>query len=220
MFIKSGILLFLALWVSYSSLDRLNQKYPALKYSRPEVLYIPDGRGLDFLSFGYKSVLAHTLWFNAISYFGKHYREDKNYRWLEHFCNISTSLASESKDYYQFCGTMLSWEANNPDAAINIYSKAIRQFPDDWLFYYLRGFIKGFFRKDQEASKEDFILSASKPGANPIVVRLASKKIATSSGPQEAIEFLKSAIELAHDPSSKSILESRLKELTRMQKKK
>lgn len=215
MFFKSGILLFLSLWLSYTSLDRLNISYAKIQNSRPEVLYLPNGTGLQLISFGYNSALAHILWFNAINYFGKHYRSDKDYQWLSHFCDITTSLAPESKDYYQFCGTTLSWEAGKAEQAISLYNKAIKQFPDDWLFYYLRGFTKGFFKKDGEGAKEDYILSASKPAANPIVVRLASKKIVSTSGTQEAVEFLKSAIELAEDPSSKKILEHRLMELLR-----
>lgn len=215
MFLKSGVLLFIALFASYTSLDRLKLFENRLSHYRPEALYLPNGKGLEFISFGYKDALAHSIWFNAINYFGKHYRSDKDYKWLAHYCKITTNLSPKIKDYYQFCGTMLSWEAGRPDDAINIFSQAINAFPEDWLFYYLRGFTKAFFLDQQEEAKQDFILSASKPAANPIVVRLASKKIISSSGYEEAIDFLKNAIELAADPASKSILENRLEEVIR-----
>ena len=213
MIFKGGLITFVLAWgcfFSFAQLEQLEFKQPT---SKPEMIYLPSGRGLDLLSFGYQNALAHSLWFNAINYFGKHYRGDQKYEWLDHYCNLVTDLAPRSKDYYHFCGTILSWEANNIEASISILSKAINAFPDDWIFYYLRGFTKAFFSGDNEGAKADFIDSAQRPGANPIVIRLASKKIASTQGHEDAVEFLKNAIELAQDPSTKSILENRLEEL-------
>src|SRR5204863_759985 len=57
-----------------------------------EILYVPNGTGLRFMSFGYTNILANLLWFNTINYFGKHYRADRNYKWLGHMCGLVTEL--------------------------------------------------------------------------------------------------------------------------------
>lgn len=183
--------------------------------SRPEILYLPSGKGLEFISFGYKNTLAHFLWFQTNNYFGKHYRGDRNYDWLAHYCKLVTTLNPKARDYYQFCGTMLAWEANKIDQSIAIYTRAIAAFPNDWFFYYLRGFTYAFFAQDEEKAKADFISSAKLPNAHHFVARLASKKILADGNVEDAKEFLKEAIEMASDPSTKSILENRLRQIER-----
>jgi tetratricopeptide (TPR) repeat protein len=217
MIFKAGLITFLLSWGCLVSFAKLEHLQPQNNSSKPEIIYLPSGKVLELISFGYKSALAHSLWFNAISYFGKHYREDQKYLWLNHYCNLVTDLAPKARDYYQFCGTILAWEVNDIEAAVSILSKAIKSFPEDWLFYYLRGFTKAFFSGENEAARDDFIISASKAGAHPVVIRLASKKIVAAHGYEEAVEFLKNAIELAQDEATKSILKNRLEELSRTQ---
>jgi len=178
-----------------------------------EVLYLPSGRGLEVLSFGYQNILAHLLWFNTTSYFGKHYRGDKDYRWLSHMCNLVTRLNPKATHVFQFCGTMLAWEGNMPEQSIAILSKAIELHPANWLFYYLRGFTYIFFLGDDEHGKSDFIQAARLPEVHPIVIRLASKKILSLDSPETAIEFLRDALQNAKDDQSRKVLTDRLKEM-------
>ena len=181
--------------------------------SSTEMLYLPSGKGLEFISFGYRNALAHFLWFQTNNYFGKHYRGDRNYKWLSHYCNLVSSLNPKNRDYYQFCGTMLSWEADKANESIEIFSKAIAAYPDDWFFYYLRGFTYAFFVGDDEKAKTDFAKSATLPNAHPLVANLASRKILAQEKKDAAIEFLKQAIDMASDPGTKSILENRLNQI-------
>lgn len=177
-----------------------------------EVLYLPDGRGLSLLSFGYNNFVADVLWFNTINYFGKHYHADRNFQWLGHMCNLVTSLDPNPKYVYEFCSTMLSWEANLPNASLKILDKAIVHYPQDWKFYYLRGFTKMFFLKDNQGALGDFSASAKLPGASWIAARLAAKNIAISDDPKSAVEFLKNILVGTNDPLQRRALESRLRE--------
>lgn len=178
-----------------------------------EVLYLPNGRALQFLSFGYARVLSHLLWFNTISYFAKHWRTDRNYVWLDHMCQLVTRLNPSAQQVYQFCGVMLAWEGQRPAESVLMLSAAMKQFPDNWIFPYLRGFVFAFFLDQQERARTDFVQAAKLPGAHPIVVRLASKNILTLGSPQDAIDFLKEAIESAPDAHTKGVLEDRLGEI-------
>ena len=180
--------------------------------SEQEVLYLPDGRGLSLLSFGYTNFVADLLWFNTINYFGKHYNADRNFQWLGHMCNLVTSLDPNSKHVYGFCSTMLSWEANLPNESLKILDKAIANYPTDWKFFYLRGFTKMFFLKDDQGALADFSTSAKLPGASWIAARLAAKNIAMSDDPKSAVEFLKNILEGTTDETQRRALESRLRE--------
>lgn len=177
-----------------------------------EALYLPSGKGLQALSFGYENVLADVLWFNTINYFGKHHRSDQNYRWLAHMCNLVSDLNPRALHVYDFCGTMLAWEANSAQASVDLFSKAIAQFPDEWKLYYQRGFAYMFFLKDTERAQADFLKSATLPGAHSLVKRLAAKRLAASESADAAIEFLTDLLQGEKDPAEKSALESRLRE--------
>ena len=104
-------ILFLCTIGASSQLDR----YVQLSESdEQEVLYLPSGKGLEFISFGYKNFFSDILWFKTISYFGKHFGDDKNYKWLGHMCNLVTDLNPNALHVFRFCSNMLSWESEKP----------------------------------------------------------------------------------------------------------
>lgn len=178
-----------------------------------EMQYLPSGKGLRLLSFGYSNTLSHVLWFNTISYFGKHHRSDQNYRWLAHMCNLVTDLNPRARHVFEFCSTMLAWEAKLPEESIQQLSKAIRHSPDDWYLYYQRGFVYMFFMQDSERAQTDFVKSASLPSAHWLVKRLAAKKLAASDNVQAAIDILSDMLRREQDPVARTAIESRLQEL-------
>jgi tetratricopeptide (TPR) repeat protein len=178
-----------------------------------EILYLPSGSGLDILSFGYKNALAHYLWFSTISYFGKHYQGDRNFEWLFHRCKLITSLNPKALHVYEFGSTMLSWEQKQPDQAILLLSDAIKQFPQDWRLYYLRGFTYSFFLKDEERARVDLVTASKLPNVHPIIASLAAKKVSSLNNPETAIVILKGLIASATDKQVREALQRRLKEI-------
>ena len=178
-----------------------------------EVLYLPSGKALQFTSFGYKVLLSNLLWFNTISYFGKHYAKDRDYRWLGHMCDLVTNLDPRKDFAYDFCSTILSWEANAPDKSFVLLTRAIENFPTNWRFYYLRGFTSMYFLKNEEAAREDFIRASKLPAAHPIVARLAAKKIALSGGLEEALIFLHEMLRDAKNQFQQQALTERYREV-------
>ncbi len=211
---SSYILLFAALLctkISYKKIDEFYQN--TKKQNVNEVLYLPNGEALNFISFGYKNVLSHTLWFNLINYFGKHFKGDRDYRWLGHMCNLVADLNPKSEHVYEFCSLMLAWEANLPDESIALLNKGVKEFPAYWKFPYLRGITKLIILKDTQNSKDDFILSAKLPGAHPIVIRIAAKNISLSESHDDAIEFLEEMIRNSTQESERGALASKLEEI-------
>ena len=180
-----------------------------------EVLYLPNGRALQFISFGYRNALAQLLWFNTISYFGKHYRQDQNYRWLAHMCRLVNDLNPLAEHVYLFCSAMLSWEAGAPQAAVTLLSRGIEMQPANWYLYYLRGFTYMLFLKDAARAKEDLVAASKLPGAEPFVARIAAKKIAELDTPQTAVEFLQQMLLGAGDPAARQALDGKLQDMLR-----
>lgn len=91
--ILGGLLFLVALmllWQSFHKIVSMNQE---VKYSaNEELLYFPKGDKLSLVSLGFDNAVSNVLWFNTVSYFGKHYREDQRYHWLSHMCNVITDL--------------------------------------------------------------------------------------------------------------------------------
>jgi hypothetical protein len=177
-----------------------------------ESLYLPSVQAVEIASLGFRNVFAHILWFNTINYFGKQFRGERNYLWLAHMCDLVTTL-NPRKDYaLRFCATLLAWEGGQPERSIAILDRAVTTFPEDWIFFYLRGFTKIFFLADDEGGNADMIHAASLPGAHFIVKSLAAKKLSAQQSPEAAIRFLSDAIKLTEDPAAKRALEDKLKD--------
>ncbi|RIL09139.1 MAG: hypothetical protein DCC75_07255 [Proteobacteria bacterium] len=214
-FLIQGILLaaaLAALIAARSRLEDLGVSKMRDAAQLQESLYLPNPRAVTFISFGYKNALAQLLWFKTISYFGKHYRGDGNYRWFNHMCDLVTTLNPKAKHYYQFCSAMLAWEASLPQQAAQILTKGISNNPEDWYLIYQRGFIHIFFLNDEGSAKEDFVRAAKMPDAHPIVATLASKKILSMDSPEQAIEFLTQMINSTSDPSAQSVYRDRIRD--------
>jgi len=181
------------------------------------VLYLPNGDGLEFLSFGYRNVLADLLWFNTISYFGKHFRLDRDYTYLAHMCSLITTLDPHARHVFEFCALMLAWEANEIEAALALLDRAVQAEPNFWRYYYLRGMTHSYFFKNDLRARSDFITGAKLPDSPPFMARLASKKMALSN-PQHAVEFLRDMIATARDESQRRALMRQLKKIELEQK--
>lgn len=183
------------------------------KLNHDKPLYLPNGSALDLISFGFKNMLARVLWFQTINYFGKQYANEKNFRWLFHMCDLVTTLDPKALHVFRFGAVMLAWEANAPHLSIELLDKAISHRPNDWIFYYLRGFTYMFFLKENERAREDFLKGARLPEAPPIMARLATRVASDAQNDQEAILLLEDLIRTTPDPTAREALTSRLLEL-------
>lgn len=173
-------------------------------------LYLPRGDALEAITIGYRNAFSNYLWFKTVNYFGKVYRRDRNYRWLAHMCELVTELNPRVTDVYQFCASMLAWELVEPERAIALLDRAIAHRPDEWWYFYLRGFFSMFFLEDDRAAKENWAAGAKIPGANPILERLAAKKMVELQSPEVAIEFLRTMLRTSGTEPERRAIQLRL----------
>jgi tetratricopeptide (TPR) repeat protein len=175
------------------------------------MLYLPTARAVRLIGFGFDNALSDLIWFNTINYFGKHYRGNRDYRWLGQMCNLVTDLNPKVTDIYEFCSSMLAWEAGDPKSGIEILSRAVEHNPNQWLYRYLRGFFYFYFLNQNEAATADFIAASKLPDAHPIVKALAARGLALND-PQTAIDFLTLTLKRSTDPSERKALTERLQQ--------
>lgn len=197
---------------TFKALRRADTTLATEQVRLQEVLYMPKLSAVKFLSFGYANALSNLLWFNTINYFGKHYASDRNYEWLYHMCDLVTALDPRKRAVYEFCATMLAWEANTADRSVALLSRAIETFPEDWHLYYMRGFTYMYFQNDPVRAQQDFAHGATLPKTDKIMARLAAKKLVDLGDPQTALTFLEDMIRRAQSQAEKDALLERWKE--------
>ena len=177
-----------------------------------ETLYLPTGKGLKHFGFGYTNMLANLIWFNTINYFGKHHKTDQKYDWFFHMCKLTTSLDPHAPKVTEFCGNMLAWEVHTPEKSIEILSKTIKQRPEDWVLYYLRGSINMSFLDNIEDANKDYLKASNYPEAPALITRLAAKSLIELEKPQAAVDFLEDKIANSKDLETREALKIRLLE--------
>ena len=123
-----------------------------------EVLYLPSGKILKRLSLGYSSLLADIYWTRAVQYFGsQHIEKATHYELLYPLLDITTDLDPHIIVVYEYGSVFLSQPppngAGQPDRAVALVEKGIRENPEYWRLYFTLGFIHYMDRKDYQAAQ-------------------------------------------------------------------
>jgi tetratricopeptide (TPR) repeat protein len=147
-----------------------------------EILYLPSGKMLKRMSLGYSSLLADIYWTRAVQYFGNKYEQHSTrYDLLAPLLEITTDLDPHLIPAYQTGSIFLSQGgrqgAGQPDKAVALVEKGIRENPEYWRLYFTLGFIHYIDRRDYKAAREAFEKGSEVPGAliwmNVMAARMA-----------------------------------------------
>jgi tetratricopeptide (TPR) repeat protein len=174
-------------------------------------LYLPDTKYVRLVTLGFDTFVSRILWFNTVNYFGKQYLSGNDYQWLYHNCKLVTELDENATHAFEFCGTLLSWMAQEPERSNEILTHAIQSHPETWRFRYLRGFNYWYFLSRKDLAKEDFKIASKLPNAPRILASLATRLMIAEDDPQTAIAFLRDLIENTRDENVKQALGEKLK---------
>jgi tetratricopeptide (TPR) repeat protein len=156
-----------------------------------EALYVPSPKILQRMSLGYTGLLADIYWTRAVQYFGGHHHErSMQYKLLEPLLDISTTLDPHLMVAYEFGATFLAQKppegAGDPEAAIRLVERGVRENPSAWRLYYNLGFIHYFERKDYAAAADAFERGSRVPGALPWMKVMAAQMSERAGDPQTA----------------------------------
>ena len=126
-----------------------------------ELLYLPSGKTVKKLSLGYSGLLADVYWTRAVQYFGsQHIRGSERYDLLAPLLNITTDLDPNLIVAYDTGSIFLSQKppdgAGQPDKAVELVEKGIRENPSYWRLYFTLGFIHYVDRHDPKAAEQAF----------------------------------------------------------------
>ena len=159
-----------------------------------EVLWIPSPKIVKRLSLGYTGLLADIYWTRVVQYFGgKHHARSQEYKLLEPLLDITTTLDPHLVVAYQFGSVFVAQQppqgAGDPDAAVALVERGIRENPNSWRLYYGLGFIHYMERHDYKAAQDAFLRGSQVPGAHPFMKVMAAA-MAQRAGERETAFYL------------------------------
>jgi tetratricopeptide (TPR) repeat protein len=174
--VKGGSSLFLAILLVVAGAGFAGLKLRLDGISRAKVpgssiIYIPSGKYLNKMSFGYQSVLADVIYLWAIQYYSDTAVPDR-YRNLDHIFSIIAELDPHYQDPYLTGALIAVYEARDLDLAFKILDRGMERNPDQWLFPFEAGHYAQIFKKDFDLARKYFARAMDLPGAPTIARRL------------------------------------------------
>src|SRR5262245_24664528 len=177
-----------------------------------EILYVPSGKTLKRMSLGYHNLLADIYWTRAVQYFGNQHEkvvaspEEQNstrYDLLYPLLDITTDLDPHLIPAYQSGSIFLSIRppggAGQPDKAVTLVKKGIRENPTHWRLYFTLGFIHYQDRRDYRAAQEAFEKGSEVPGALPWMKVMAARMAEHARDVNTALVLWKGVYDMSSD---------------------
>jgi hypothetical protein len=174
-------------------------------------LYLPESKYVKLVTLGFDNAASDLIWFQTINYFGKQYKANSDFKWLYLMCDLVSSLDARQKHVYEFCGTLLSWMAKQPELSNQILTKGIAAMPQWWRLYYLRSFNNWYFLENMEVAQADLSHASRLPEAPLFLTKIASRMMIAGNNPQLAVDYLRDLIRNTRDKNVASALTERLK---------
>jgi tetratricopeptide (TPR) repeat protein len=173
-----------------------------------DILYLPSGKTVKRLSLGYSSLLADIYWTRAVQYFGEHHiQKSTRYDLLYPLLDITTDLDPHLIVAYDTGSIFLCQKvpegAGEPDKAVALVEKGIRNNPTYWRLYFTLGFIHYMDRHDYKAAQQAFEKGSEVPGALPWMRVMAARMAEKGEDPGTAMYLWKTVYETNHDPTVK-----------------
>jgi hypothetical protein len=187
-----------------SQVEKLRGKEVTLE----EVLYMPSGKSVKRLSLGYSSLLADIYWTRAIQYFGdKAKQRSMRYDLLYPLLDVTTDLDPHLIVAYEFGSLFLSQPppegAGQPEKAVGLVEKGIRENPKYWRLYFTLGFIHYLDRRDYKAASAAFLKGSEVPGALPFMKVMAARMAEHGADRSTAVYLWKAVYDTSIDPQVK-----------------
>lgn len=186
--------------VSRRQVERVRGKESTLE----DVLYLPSGKTVKRMSLGYSSLLANIYWTRAVQYFGsRHMQRSRRYDLLDPLLQITTDLDPHLIVAYETGSIFLVQQppdgAGQPDKAVALVEKGIRENPTYWRLYFSLGFIHYVDRHDYKAAQQAFQKGSEIPGALPWMKVMAARMAEKGDDPSTAVYIWKTLYDTTTD---------------------
>jgi len=165
-----------------------------------ETLYLPSGTLIKEVSLGYQEVTADIVWLAATQYYGDFRSGNHNLDYFRGLIDIVTDLDPNFIFAYIFGAMVVSEDAGDFDAGIDILKKGMANNPTSWRLPFEAGFLLYVNRHDLDVAARYFDLSSRMPGAPMQAKRFAAFVYTRAGDDEAAIEMWQWYSEFAEEP--------------------
>ena len=139
-----------------------------------EPLLFPRSAVVRPLTFGHAPLAADLAWLEAIQYYGRHRRSDRQYPCIHTLFATLTGLDPQFESAYVFGDLLLTEEAGDPVGGRALLEEGLRANPQSWRLCFEYGFFSYLQARNSPAAAEYLTRASRLPGAPPAVARLAA----------------------------------------------
>jgi tetratricopeptide (TPR) repeat protein len=167
-------LILLVLLVSLALFAGLKIKTDTIgRYQVPgsSIIYIPSGKSLKYVTFGYHSLLADLVYLWAIQYFSDPTIWER-FEYLDHIFGIIAELDPQYLDPYEIGALIAVYDARDLNLAFTILDRGIEKNPTEWIMPLQAGHIAQMFAKNYEVAQKYYKMTMEIEGAPEIARRL------------------------------------------------
>lgn len=169
---KATILLILL--VSLALFAGLKLKTDAVaRYKVPgsSIIYIPSGKSLKYVTFGYNSLAADLVYLWAIQYFSDQTIWER-FDYLDHIFSVIAELDPQYLDPYEIGALIAVHDAKDLDLAFGILDRGLEKNPTQWIFPLQAGHFAQMIAKNFEVAQKYYKKTMEIEGAPDIAHRL------------------------------------------------
>jgi len=183
-----------------------------------ESLYLPSGKTVKKISFGFDGIVSDVYWMRAIQYFGRNVlsgglAENSNERFelLYPLLDITTTLDPQYIAAYEFGGMFVA-DYNSKEKAISLLQRGIQENPTEWRLYQYLGMI---YWKQQDYSKasETFERGSQVPGAAQFMHIMSAQMLAEGGSRATARQMFQQIYKSTDDKRIQDSMVAKLKRL-------
>lgn len=174
---KATILLILL--VSLTLFAGLKLKTDAVaRYQVPgsSIIYIPSGKSLKYVTFGYNSLMADLVYLWAIQYFSDQTIWER-FDYLDHIFSIIAELDPQYLDPYEIGALIAVYDAKDLDLAFTILDRGLEKNPTQWILPLQAGHFAQMLAKNYEAAQKYYKKTMEIEGAPDIAQRLYANAV-------------------------------------------
>jgi len=168
------ITIVLILLVSLALLAGLKLKADAVgRYQVPgsSIIYIPSGKALKYVTFGYNTLMADLVYLWAIQYFSDQTIWER-FDYLDHIFSIVAELDPQYLDPYEIGALIAIYDAKNLDLALKIIDRGIENNPTQWILPLQAGHFAQMLAENYEVAQKYYKKTMEIEGAPDIAQRL------------------------------------------------
>jgi tetratricopeptide (TPR) repeat protein len=152
---KLGVVILLTYVFAISVNYYAYSKYRANSNLFTQMLYLPSGKYLKPISFGYHALLSDFVYLWSIQYYGDPIFSPKM-EYLKHTYDIITDLDPNYIDAYQTGALFMFYEGRNPAAGLELLDRGLQKNPNEWILPADAGFYCYMNLKDKARAIEYF----------------------------------------------------------------